>query len=72
MSSIESSSLRQVEMRIEWVLAHPKMSFGLKQTLRSALDRDPIDVLNEFEILTLLLRHRFEALIAHDQTKRRN
>lgn len=72
MPPIDPSNLRQAEMRIEWVLAHPKMSPWLKEALRSALDRDPIDVLNELEILAILLRHRSEALIAHDHTKRRN
>ncbi|WP_033964908.1 MULTISPECIES: hypothetical protein [unclassified Sphingomonas] len=36
---------------IEWVLANPRMSLWLKNALRSALDQDPFDVLNDLEIL---------------------
>lgn len=49
--------------RIAWVLAHPGMSPWLKEALRSARQRDPVEVLNELEILNLLLRTECEARI---------
>lgn len=52
--------LQTNEERIEWVLAHPRMSHWLKEALRGARDRDPVEVLNELEILNLLLRTECE------------
>ena len=52
--------------RIAWILAHPRMSSWLKDTLRGARTRDPIEVLNELEILVLLLRSDCEARIERD------
>jgi len=48
------------EERIAWVLAHPRTSPWLKEALRGARQRDPIEVLNELEILNLLLRTECE------------
>jgi len=39
------------------------MSEWLKHTLRTARERDPIDVLNELEVLNALLRLRCQALL---------
>lgn len=47
--------------RIDWVLAHPGMSPWLKTALISARERDPIEVLNDLEILNLLLRTQCDA-----------
>lgn len=44
------------EERIAWVLAHPQMSSWLKEALMGARERDPVEVLNELEILNVLLR----------------
>jgi hypothetical protein len=44
------------DQRIAWVLAHPGTSAWLKDALRAARERDPVEVLNELEILNLLLR----------------
>ena len=52
------------EDRIAWVLAHPGMSDWLKQTVRTALDRDPVAVLNDLEILNVLLRRKSEEQIS--------
>ena len=49
-------ALKTNEQRIAWVLAHPGTSAWLKDALRGARQRDPVEVLNELEILTLLLR----------------
>ena len=46
----------EVERRIAWILAHPGISEWLKDTLSKALDRDPIDVANDLELLIHLLR----------------
>lgn len=52
--------------RIAWILAHPRMSPWLKDALRVARTRDPIEVLNELEILVVLLRSDCEARIERD------
>ncbi len=51
------------EQRIAWVLAHPGTSAWLKDALRGARERDPVEVLNELEILNLLLRTDCDARI---------
>ncbi|MBS0481765.1 MAG: hypothetical protein JSR96_06340 [Proteobacteria bacterium] len=56
-------SLKKTDARIAWVLAHPGMSLWLKETLGAALERDPVDILNDLEILNHLLRARSDALI---------
>ncbi|MDG5746601.1 hypothetical protein P8Q88_00255 [Qipengyuania sp. XHP0207] len=52
------ASLQAAEDRIDWVLAHPGMSDWLKQSLRSARERDPVEVLNDLELLQNLLGPR--------------
>lgn len=42
--------------RIDWVLAHPRVSPWVKQALQAARARDPVEVLNELEIVAVLLR----------------
>jgi len=49
-------ALKTNDQRIAWILAHPRTSPWLKDALRGARERDPVEVLNELEILTLLLR----------------
>jgi len=56
-------SFQAAEQRITWVLSHPGMSDWLKDALRAARDQEPIEVLNDVEILYLLLRQRSRALI---------
>lgn len=48
------------EERIAWVLGHPRMSSSLKEALKDVRERDPVEVLNEMEILNLLLRTECE------------
>lgn len=55
--------LRSAEERIEWVLSNPDISEWLKRALRGAMDRDPVDVLNDLEILNTLLRPKCICLI---------
>ena len=54
-------ALKTNDQRIAWILAHPGTSAWLKDALRAARARDPVEVLNELEILTLLLRADCEA-----------
>ena len=61
---------RTVEEQLSFVMAHPGMSEWLKNALRSALERDPIEVFNDLEILNLILRNRSHMLIAENNLKR--
>lgn len=49
------------DQRIAWILAHRGTSAWLKNAIRAARERDPVELLNELEILTLLLRTECEA-----------
>jgi len=53
-------TLKTNDQRIAWILAHPRTSHWLKDALRAARERDPVEVLNELEILNLLLRTECE------------
>jgi hypothetical protein len=57
------ATTRDIDKPIAWVLEHRAMSCWLKDALRSALNRDPIDMLNDLEILSHLLRARSDALL---------
>jgi hypothetical protein len=61
---------RAVEEQLPFVMAHPGMSAWLKNALSSALDRHPIEVLNDLEILNLILRNRSQLLIAEENSNR--
>ncbi len=61
--SFPDEVLQSNEDRIAWVLAHPRMSLWLKEALSGARERDPVEVLNELEILNLLLRTECETKI---------
>ena len=60
-SSMPTEILAMVEGRITWVLDHPGMSRWLKDALRSARGREPLDVLDDLEILNSALCPRAEA-----------
>ncbi len=47
-----------VDRQISFVLQHPGMSPWLKDSLRAALGRDPVSLLNDIEILSLIIRQR--------------
>lgn len=51
------------EQRIDWILSNPATSDCLKSALRSARCRDPIDTLNDLELLETLLQYRSQVLI---------
>jgi len=50
-------------LEIAEVLADPAASFWLKNALRSALLRDPVDAANDAETLARLLSQRCEAIL---------
>ncbi|MGC2743479.1 MAG: hypothetical protein WA672_09840 [Candidatus Angelobacter sp.] len=50
------------------VLHDPAASFWLKAALRTALERDPVDVTNDAEILLRLMEARLRALLKQPQT----
>ena len=64
-----AASLQAAEDRIDWVLAHPGMSEWLKETLRSAREREPVDVLNDLEMLQNLLGLRSRIKIQWEMGK---
>lgn len=64
-----AASLQGAEDQIDWVLAHPAMSDWLKQSLRSARDREPVDVLNDLEMLQNLLGQRSRIQIQREMGK---
>lgn len=55
--------LREAEDRIDWVLSHPDMSDWLKEALRGGRERNPVDLLNDLEMLDHLLKRRAETQI---------
>lgn len=55
--------LKASEMWIDWVLSSPNASEWVRNAVRTAMHRDPVQVLNELEMLNILLRSRCESLI---------
>lgn len=51
-------------LEIEQVLSDPAASFWLKDALRSALARDPVDAANDAEILFRLLDERCHKILS--------
>lgn len=58
-----TAKLQVEDDKIDWVLSHPDMSDWLKHALRMARDRNPVDVINDLEILNTILRPRSQVLI---------
>ncbi len=52
----EDNRQAAVDQRIQWILAHPDMSPWLKTSVASARQREPLEVLNDLEILDCVLR----------------
>lgn len=50
------------DARIAAVVAHPGTSYWLKEALNRALDRDPVDAVDDAEALLQLLAGRTHAL----------
>ena len=51
-------------LEVEQVLSDPAASFWLKDALRSALARDPVDAANDAEVLFRLLDERCHKLLS--------
>ena len=49
---------------IQQVLLDPAASFWLKNALRSALERDPVDAANDAEVLAQLLDRRCRSILS--------
>jgi hypothetical protein len=60
---IESPALSANSEQIGWVLSCSKISPWLKNALTTARGRDPVDILNDLDILDYLLRTRSNARI---------
>jgi hypothetical protein len=44
------------------ILREPGTSHWMKNALSAALDRDPVDAVNDAELLAIVLRHRAEVI----------
>jgi hypothetical protein len=51
-------------LEVEQVLSDPAASFWLKDALRAALARDPVDAANDAEILFRLLDERLHKILS--------
>lgn len=49
---------------VDEILASPSASFWLKDALRSALQRDPVDAANDAELLASILAKRSAAALS--------
>ncbi len=47
---------------IRQILNGPGTSHWLKNALTTALDRDPVDAVNDAELLAIVLRHRHDVI----------
>jgi hypothetical protein len=47
---------------IRAILREPGTSQWIKDALSAALDRDPVDAVNDAELLAIVLRHRAEVI----------
>ena len=56
-------ALEQVEAQASFILDHPAASEWLKRSLQGALRLDPIEALNDLEILSTIIRARSQLLI---------
>jgi hypothetical protein len=53
--------------RMKKVLGSPDCSKWLAQALLTALDRDPVDAVNDAEILANLLKEYIDQILAHER-----
>lgn len=53
----------------ENILDDPAASFWLKNALRSALDRDPVDASNDAELLVVALKERLDFVVNEEATE---
>ena len=51
-----AQEVRVVKDRLAWALGHPAVSDWVKRGLASARQRDPVEVLNDLELMTNVVR----------------
>ena len=51
-----AQEVRLVKDRLAWALGHPAVSDWVKRGLASARQRDPVEVLNDLELMTHVVR----------------
>ena len=51
-----AQEVRVVKDRLAWALGHPAVSDWVKRGLASARQRDPVEVLNDLELMTHVVR----------------
>lgn len=51
-----AQEVRLVKDRLAWALGHPAVSDWVKRGLESARQRDPVEVLNDLELMTNVVR----------------
>lgn len=61
--------LAELDQQVDFILTHPDMSAWLKTTLQAAIVRNPVDVLNDLEILNQVLPRRCGLLIENGLAK---
>lgn len=69
---LELAGFVQAPRGLEEVLRDPAASFWLKDALRSALARDPVDAANDAEMLAQVLDGRCRSILASLDGKREN
>lgn len=64
-------ALEAIDARIAGILADPAIKAPLKRTLTEFLDRDPVDAVNDAELLADLLRTRADTVLAEAENSLR-
>jgi len=59
-----------IDYTIGLVLADPAASYWIKDALRSALDRDPVDAVNDAEVLAKILKHKVKNILTVRELQR--
>lgn len=58
-----------IDYTIGLVLADPAASYWIKDALRSALTRDPVDAVNDAEVLAKILKHKVKNKFTVDELR---
>lgn len=61
--TIGKKSLAELDVEIQTVIMDPSTSNWLRTALRSALERDPVDSVNDAETLNMYLARRCDAAL---------
>ncbi|MDT7952516.1 MAG: hypothetical protein RQ966_13515 [Acetobacteraceae bacterium] len=62
--ALESVATKEHDDQIAWLLAHPGVSDWLKAALRSGTACNPVELMNDIDLLSFVLRRRAQAVIA--------